>query len=104
MGGVSALMSMGLFSLRGTSSADPVYEITSPVFDKITIKLDPNYYEGKSFVIKAHNNSTENCYIQKAQLNGKRLDKFWFSHEEYASGGTLELWLGPEPNKHWGLE
>jgi len=104
MGGVSALMSMGLFSLRGTSSTDPVYEITSPVFEKITIKLDPNYYKGKSFVIKAHNNSKENCYIQKAELNGERLDKFWFSHEEFASGGTLELWLGPEPNRQWGVE
>lgn len=40
MGGVSALMSMGIFSLRGTACINLVYEITSPVFDEITISLD----------------------------------------------------------------
>ena len=41
MGGTSALMALGLFSLQGNTSATPVYEITSPIFDKITIELDP---------------------------------------------------------------
>ena len=104
MGGVSALMSMGLFSLRGNTSANPIYEITSPVFDQITIQLDPNYYSGKAFVIRTNNNSKENMYIQKAELNGEPLNRVWISHEEYARGGRLELWLGPEPNKEWGLE
>lgn len=104
MGGVSALMSIGLFNIIGNESVTPYYEITSPVFDKITIKLDNKYYEGKKFVIKANNNSTENCYIQKASLNGKLLRNFWFPHQQFAQGGELELWLGSNPNKNWGLE
>ena len=103
MGSLSALMSIGLFSLTGTVSQDPVYEITSPVFDEVTIKLDPVYYQGKEFVIKTYNNSKENCYIQKAQLDGKPLDNFWFKHSEFAKGGLLEIWLGPQPNKSWGV-
>ncbi len=103
MGGVSALMSIGLFSLRGTTSQTPVYDITSPVFDEITIHLNPSYYTGKKFVIKTNNNSSDNCYIQKAELNSESLNQFWFKHTDYASGGTLELWLGPEPNKTWGV-
>ena len=104
MGGVSALMSMGLFSLKGTESVNPVYEITSPVFDEVRIKLDSKYYSGDYFIIKAHQSSEENCYIQKAVLNGKPLNNFWFPHEIFAKGGTLELWLGPTPNKNWGVE
>ncbi len=103
MGGVSALMSIGLFSLRGTTASDPVYEITSPVFDEITIQLNPVYYSGKKFVIKSYNNSNENCYIQKAALNGQALNNFWFKHSDLAAGGLLELWLGPKPNKNWGV-
>ena len=103
MGGVSALMSLGLFSLRGTASAEPVYDITSPVFDEITIHLDPSYYPGKKFTIKAYNNSFDNCYIQKAELNKQALNEFWFRHSDFASGGILELWLGPEANKTWGV-
>jgi predicted alpha-1,2-mannosidase len=102
MGSLDALMSIGLFSLKGTVSEDPVYEITSPIFDEITIKLDSSYYQGKKFVIKTHNNSKENCYIQKATLNGKPLNNFWFKHSEFAKGGLLEIWLGAQPNKSWG--
>ncbi|CAN5658678.1 hypothetical protein BH10BAC3_BH10BAC3_18440 [soil metagenome] len=102
MGALSALMSIGLFNIQGNAAATPVYEITSPVFDSITIKLDPAYYKGKSFNIICYNNSKENRYIQKAQLNGKELNNFWFTHETFADGGTLEVWLGAAPNKIWG--
>jgi len=102
MGGVSALMKLGLFSLRGTCSKEPVYEITAPEFDDITIALDPRYYAGKTFRIKTHDNSKENCYIQRAQLNGQAMDACWFYHKDFAKGGLLELWLGPTPNKTWG--
>jgi putative alpha-1,2-mannosidase len=103
MGGVSALMKLGLFSLRGTCAKEPVYEITAPEFDEIVIKLDSRYYPGKEFRIIAHQNSSENCYIQKAELNGEPLDSCWFYHEDFARGGLLELWLGPEPNTEWGV-
>ena len=42
-------------------------------------------------------------YIQKVQLNGKPLENFWFSHADFAKGGTLEIWLGAQPNKDWGV-
>jgi len=76
MGGVSALMKLGLFSLRGTCSQEPVYEITAPEFDDITIQLDPRYYSDETFRIRTHNHSSENGYIQKAELNGKPLNDF----------------------------
>ena len=43
-------------------------------------------------------------YIQKATLNGKPHDRYWFTHAEYAKGGELEIFLGPEPNKGWGID
>ncbi len=103
MGGVSALMSIGLFSLTGTESLNPVYDITSPVFDEIIINLDKKYYNGEEFVIKAYNNSEKNCYIQRAALNGKPLNQFWFNHSDFIKGGILELWLDSEPNRKWGV-
>ena len=103
MGGVSALMAIGLFNILGNESQTPFYEITAPIFDKITIKLDNRYYEGKEFIIKTYNNSSENCYVQKAKLNGVELNNFWFTHEQFASGGLLEIWLGDIPNMEWGL-
>ena len=103
MGGVSALMSIGLFNLKGNVDQDPVYDITSPIFDKITIELDTKYYKGKEFIITTHNNSKENMYIQKALLNGSEHKQFWFTHDTFQKGGNLEIFLGPEPNKSWGV-
>jgi predicted alpha-1,2-mannosidase len=103
MGGVSSLMSMGLFSVRGTCAVAPIYEITTPVFDKITIALDDKYYSGRQFVISTRNNSAANTYIQSAKLDGRMLNNAWFYHSELADGGKLELVLGPEPNFNWGV-
>lgn len=104
MSGVSALMSMGLFSLTGNNDIEPRYELTSPVFDEIKIKLDNRYYKGNEFTITTKNNSVENMYIQSATLNAEPLNTYWFLHKDYQKGGKLEIVLGPEPNKQWGKE
>jgi putative alpha-1,2-mannosidase len=42
--------------------------------------------------------------IQSARLNGRPLiGRFWITHRELTSGGTLEITPGPEPNKAWGI-
>ena len=103
MGALGVLMAIGLFEEDGGAAANPTYEITSPIFDKVTIHLDPKYYPGKTFVIETKNNSKENMYIQGAKLDGKGWDKYWFSQEDFAKGGKLEIELGPEPNNEWGV-
>lgn len=104
MAGISALMAMGLFSLDGGSAYNPMYDITSPVFNEITIRLDSRYYKGNEFKIKVHDNSPENCYIQKASLNGEMYHKYQLPHTVFEQGGFLELWLGDKPNKEWGTQ
>jgi predicted alpha-1,2-mannosidase len=101
-GGLGVMMAIGLFQMRGGAAVDPVYEITSPIFDRTTIHLDPRYYPGGKFVIVAHNNAPENKYIQSASLNGQPWDKPWLFHRQLVQGGTLELQLGPRPNRNWG--
>jgi predicted alpha-1,2-mannosidase len=104
MGGVSALMAIGLFNVVGNQSINPVYEITSPVFDEIIIHLDEKYYSGKEFRIITHGNGKRMDYIQKATINGNELSDFWFEHETFRKGGSLELWMGDQPNKSWGTK
>lgn len=99
MGGVSALMSMGLFSLQGACSRQPEYELTAPVFDEINIKLHRQYNSGERFTIKVRNNSPENHYIRQALLDGKVLDKLRLTHERFSKGGTLEMTVDNMPSK-----
>lgn len=104
MGGVSALMSIGLFSTRARP-LPALYTRSPRRFDEVSIQLDKRYYpadRSDRFVIRTYGNSDKNCYIQRARLNGRVLNNFWFPHEEFARGGLLELWLGPKPNTRWG--
>ena len=68
----------------------PVYSIGRPLFNKATVNLK----DGKKFTIIAKNNSRENKYIQSMVLNGKPLDKPFFTHQDIVDGGTLELTMG----------
>ena len=95
-------MAIGLFSVTGNESPEPYYDITAPIFDEVRIRLSPDYYEGKEFVIRTHGCSRDNCYIQRARLDGEEWTWSQFSHERFARGGELELWLGPDPNPAWG--
>jgi predicted alpha-1,2-mannosidase len=97
-GGMSAFVvfsSMGFYPL---TPGIPAYTIGSPVFSKVTIALT----NGKKFTVNALHASVVNKYIQSASLNGKTLNTPWFTHEQLESGGTLELVMGPKPNKKWG--
>lgn len=97
----SGLSSFVVFSTMGfypVTPGSPTYNIGSPFFSNVTIKLS----NGKTFKIIAHGCSEDNKYIQSAKLNGQEWNKPWFSHEEMANGGKLELIMGPESNKSWG--
>lgn len=102
MGSLNVLMAIGLFDVSGGSHQEPYYEITSPIFDKITISLDERYTSGGSFVIEVENNQPGHDYVQAATLNGQPLTKAWLYHHQLSQGGTLHLKLGAQPNQQWG--
>ncbi len=96
-----AMSSWYVFSAMGfypVCPGSPTYNIGSPIFDEIKISLE----SGRTFTIRALNQSPHNKYIQSATLNGRVLNKPWFTHADIAEGGTLVLQMGPHPNKSWG--
>ena len=104
MGALSVLMKIGLFEMKGGADIDPSYDLSSPIFDKIIIHLDQNYYSGDRFIINVKENSTKNKYIQSVKLNESTLNQSWFHHKDLIKGGTLEYVLGEKPNYDWGTD
>ena len=98
------MASLGLFQTDGGCRVDPVYEIGSPIFEKVSIDLGNRFGRGKNFVIEAKNASRLNKFIQSATLNGKNLNDFKFTASELLKGGNLILKMGPEPNQEWGIQ
>lgn len=101
MGSLAVLMKMGLFQMNGGTDENSQYQISSPIFDKITLQLDPDYYPGKTFTIRANNNSDENVYINKISLNNSSLEPntMNISHSDIINGGELILEMNSKPKK-----
>jgi len=103
-GQMSAWYVLAASGLAQSCPGDTRFEIFTPLFDKVTLRLDPKYTKGGTFTIITQNNSPENVYIQSATWNGKAFNRCWLDYKEITVGGTLELVLGPQPNQQWGLE
>jgi predicted alpha-1,2-mannosidase len=97
-GGMSAFVVFSMMGFYPVTPGIPVYDIGSPVFQKVTIHLR----SGKDFVLVAHGASRENKYVESVRLNGKLLEQVWFRHREIANGGRLELTMGDAPNRSLG--
>jgi len=91
MGSLNVLLKLGLFQMNGGTDKEAVYQIGSPIFNKISIDLNPKYYSGKTLIIKAPNNSPANVYIKDIKFNGEEVKNFTLSHEEITNGGELIL-------------
>ncbi|MEP1487517.1 MAG: GH92 family glycosyl hydrolase [Algibacter sp.] len=91
MGSLAVLMKMGLFQMNGGTEANPEYQIGSPLFDNVTIQLNPDYYLGKTFQIKTENNSENNVFVTNASFNDVPLKTSAINHNTITKGGVLKL-------------
>ena len=87
-----------ILSSVGFYQVDPAggrYVFGSPLFDEATL----NVGNGKTFRVVAHNNSSENKYIQSAKLNGKPYTHSYIDFKDIVRGGTLEFVMGNKPSQ-----
>ena len=88
-GTMSAWLVYSMMGFYPISPGDPLYTITTPMFNKITIKLDPRYYKKESLVIEREINSDGK--IKEILSNGKALNSFFISHDNLVNGTTLKV-------------
>ena len=67
------MAAMGLFDVQGGACERPTFQMGSPLFDKIEIKLSPVNATGKTFVIETTGNTPDAYYVQSATLNGSSI-------------------------------
>jgi predicted alpha-1,2-mannosidase len=91
------LSSMGFYQVNPMNG---LFVFGSPIFEKVTIKLPLN----KSFIIVSENNSKENIYIQKVELNGKPYSKSYILYNDIMQGSSLKFYMGAKPNYDFGTK
>lgn len=101
MGSLGAMLSMGLFQMKGGCEINPGYELTAPMYKRVVIHLQPDCYKAKDFVINAGADPVNNEYIESVTLNGKPLKNLSITQEEISNGANLNFVLSSKPNMKW---
>ena len=81
-----------VFSMMGfypDCPGDPSYTLTIPVFDKVTIRLDPNLCEGNSEMTIIRNGKGQG--LRSIRNASKTLKGFRISHKALVKGAKLEF-------------
>lgn len=82
MSGWYVFGAMGIYPLL---VGDEYYELTSPIFDRITMKLS----NGNSLIIRTKGRKDKKAPIRSIHLNGKRIGDYRISHTDLLKGGEL---------------
>ena len=99
LGAWYVMSALGLFDVKGLTEIDPKFQIGAPLFDKVTVRLNKDYYPGEKFVIEAKKQAVGDCYLQDITLNNRPQDTVQLPFSEVVKGGKLVLGLGASPNE-----
>ena len=99
LGAWYVMSALGLFDVMGLTEIDPKFQIGAPLFDKVTVRLNKDYYPGEKFVIEAKKQAVGDCYLQDISLNNRPQDTVQLPFSEVVKGGKLVLGLGASPNE-----
>ncbi|MCF0180183.1 MAG: glycoside hydrolase family 92 protein, partial [Bacteroidales bacterium] len=64
------------------------YTLTTPTFDKVTIKLNTKYYKNSELVIQIENPQSDSPYIKSVSLGGKYA-AYRVNHDDLVNAGTV---------------
>ena len=92
-GTMSAWAIFNMIGFYPDCPGEPSYTLSTPVFDKVTIRLDAEVWGRGQLVIETERPSDDSLYIREMELGGKRLSHFRISHQELVEGGKLRFVL-----------
>lgn len=99
-GQMSAWYVMSALGFYPVTPGHPTYVLGSPLFNKVTLSLN----NGKTFIIEAPENSNENIYVEKVELNGDNHENNWIAHEDIMNGGKLLFHMDNKPERRRGTK
>ena len=86
MGALSVLLKLGMFQMNGGVEENPIYSLTTPLFNKITLNL-PN---GKTLLIQKFGAGK---FIDRIEFNGNDISVNELTHKSLINGGILGYYV-----------
>ncbi|MGW0955277.1 GH92 family glycosyl hydrolase [Streptomyces sp. NPDC002545] len=94
----NVLASVGLFPVQ---PGYPAWGLSTPVFERVDLRLDRRYYPRGGLTITAPGTSREDRYIQSVRAGGVPHERTYLTTRALRSLGTLSYTVGPRPSA-WG--
>lgn len=92
-GQMSAWYVLSALGFYPVCPGSPDYALGSPLVSWARVRLE----NGRTLEIRAENQSAENVYVQRVELDGRALSGLSIAHADLVAGGTLVFTLGPRP-------
>ncbi len=92
-GTMSAWLVYAMMGFYPDCPASNIYQLASPVFDKVTLTLNRDYYPGKAFTITGHKTGPDDLFVRSMKLNGLDYREHTLNYKDIVSGGNLEMEL-----------
>ncbi|UIR57686.1 GH92 family glycosyl hydrolase [Sphingobacterium sp. SRCM116780] len=91
LGAWYVMAAMGIFDVKGLTAETPTFQFSTPLFNKISITLNPDYYSGKKIDILTEKKSDDAIYIQSTYFNNKRVKGIEIRFDDLVKGGELKF-------------
>lgn len=92
-GTMSTWAVLSMIGIYPDNPTDPSYTFTSPVFDKIKLNLDSEYYPNGELNIKVVRQNANSIFIDKIVIDGKQHKGYRISHNELARAKDIVVHL-----------
>lgn len=89
VGTMSAWLMFSMMGFYPSSPGVPEYTFTTPVFSKVHIQLDTDYYEKGELVIESR--VKDGKYIKSIKAGQKQLDGYFLSHQDLVNAGSIVI-------------
>ncbi|WP_321298408.1 GH92 family glycosyl hydrolase [Marinifilum fragile] len=92
-GTLSAWIVYSMMGMYPVCPGNTDYALSSPVFDKITIELNQEFYPGKKLEILSKKGNADDIFIKSIKRNGSSHSSYFINHADLVKGGTIEFEL-----------
>lgn len=91
LGAWYVMAAMGLFDVKGLTAELPTFQFSTPLFNKISIQLNPEYYSGKKIDIITERKQPNDIYIRSSHFNNKKINGVAIKFSDLVKGGVLKF-------------
>ncbi len=95
-GTMSAWLVFSMMGIYPDCPGNMNYQVSAPVFDRISIKLNEKFYTGNEMTILAPKKSADDIYIESFNVNNVPSKTFVLNHQDIVKGGIINFVLSPK--------